>query len=161
MAVKVVGGAMVREAVAADDAAITALGIALYQEDPGDRPLTGADVAKTLGYLRAHPDAGQALVVERGGEVLGYAFVVRYWSNELGGLIAVLDELYVRPDVRDNGLGSAVIETLGAARLPGFEAIVAIDLEVTPSNHRARALYQRLGFRAQKNAGLRLRVGAR
>jgi ribosomal protein S18 acetylase RimI-like enzyme len=34
---------------------------------------------------------------------------------------------------------------------------VAIDLEVTPDNYRARALYERLGFTAAKNTVMRKR----
>jgi len=34
---------------------------------------------------------------------------------------------------------------------------VNVELEVTPSNARARALYERLGFRPYKNALMRAR----
>jgi len=154
-------GAVVRAATPADDAAIAAMGVALYVEDPGDRSVTEADVEKTLEHLRDHPEAGRALVIELAGAPVGYAFVVHYWSNEHGGPIAVLDEFYVRPEARGRGLGGALVEALAWRRIAGFEGIVAVDLEVTPDNHRARALYERLGFRAQKNLGMRRRVAAR
>jgi len=40
---------------------------------------------------------------------------------------------------------------------PWFADAVALELEVTPKNTRARALYRRLGFSPYPNAMFRLR----
>ncbi|TNF23318.1 MAG: GNAT family N-acetyltransferase [Deltaproteobacteria bacterium] len=151
-------GVRLRAATEADDAAMAAMIVALYVEDPSDRPIGEEQALRTLRHLRTHPEAGRALLVEGDGP-LGYALVVGYWSNELGGRIAVLDELYVAPVARGRGLGGALIAALAERRVPGFTGIVAVDLEVTPDNARAWALYQRLGFVPQKNRGLRRALG--
>lgn len=158
--VRVADGVTLRAATADDDGAVAALSVALYVEDPGARPITPADVARTLDHLRRHPERGRAMVLDAGGDLVGYALVIAFWSNELGGLVAILDELYVAPAARGRGLGTALIAAIASGRVPGFEAVVAMDLEVTPDNARARALYARLGFAPQKNGGMRRLLSA-
>ncbi len=74
----------------------------------------------------------------------GYAMTAKTFSNEAGGLVVWLEELYLRPDFRGHGLGSeffAFIEDTyrgKAARL---------RLEVEEDNVAARCLYERLGYR--------------
>lgn len=155
-----VEGYVLRDAGPDDHAAIAAMGVQLYVEDPGHRPVTADDVRRTLEHLLSHPTRGKVVVVEREGELGGYAILCAFWSNELGGLIAIVDELYVAPAHRGRGLGSAVVETVAAGGVAGFTDLVAVDLEVTPDNARARALYARLGFKPQKNAGMRRRRDA-
>ncbi len=75
-----------------------------------------------------------------------------------GGLIAIVDELYVAPPARGCGLGTAFFAALAAGAIPPFRELVAIDLEVSPKNTRARDLYGRLGFAPQRNAMLRSRL---
>ena len=79
--------------------------------------------------------------------------LVSYWSNELGGEVCAIDELYVAPSARSRGWGSHLIEALAAGSGLGFAGTVALALGVAPGNARARALYERLGFEG-KNIGL-------
>ena len=61
------------------------------------------------------------------------------------GLAAWLEELYVAPDWRQRGIGTALVTAV--SELARKTGIVAIDLEVDAGHKRATALYQRLGFR--------------
>jgi ribosomal protein S18 acetylase RimI-like enzyme len=96
-------------------------------------------------------------VLELDGCVDGYALLVAYWSNELGGEICNIDEIYVRPDRRGRGYGRALVEALvaGNSIWPGHPA--AIALEVSPTNRRALALYAKLGFVSSPNLQMLLR----
>ncbi len=157
-----------RAATADDDDAIVELCMALFREDPSPHSPDRDRVRRTLAAYRAQPVRGRALVldgllggdgVNSGAGVVGYALLASFWSNELGGEVCVIDELYVGPTARGHGLGSVLLRTL--AEQPGAlwpADAVALELETTPDNHRARALYQRLGFRA-KNAPLRRMLG--
>ncbi len=137
-----------------DDDAIVAMSLALYAEDPASRPVAEAQVRRTLEAFRALPARGRAVVLEVDGQPAGYAFLVSFWSNELGGEICTIDELYVRPDWRSRGLASRLVEALEPGHLwPGRP--VALELEVSPDNGRALALYERLGFRVKRNRTLR------
>ena len=64
--------------------------------------------------------------------------------------LVFVDEIWVAPERRGRGVGTALIEH-GIATTKGA---VAFELEVSPGN-RARALYERLGFCPLRNASLR------
>lgn len=138
------GGARWRAAAAADGAAITAMCLSLNNEDPGPRPMTPARIQQTLEALAAAPMRGQAVVLELdGGEPIGYALLVPFYSNEWGGLTCEVDELYVQPAHRSRGLGAALFDQIEGG---AFGEFVAICLIATPENVRARRLYERSGF---------------
>ena len=146
-------------------AAIIAMSQALYVEDPGTKAMSARDIARTLNTLQREPVRGRAVVcVSHGdpgsaagqGVVVGYALLCSFWSNELHGEVCTIDELFIAPSHRSRGLGSTLVQGLAQRALPCFRRAVAFELEVSPRNLRARALYERLGFVARKNATLRL-----
>lgn len=137
---------------------MVALSLALYREDPSPEPISPEQVQATLQTLRNEPHRGLTVVLEVQGEVAGYAFLIRFWSNELGGEVVTIDELYVRPADRGQGQATTLLEELSGPESLWPSPAVALSLEVTPDNHRARALYERLGFRG-KNLTLRRRRG--
>jgi ribosomal protein S18 acetylase RimI-like enzyme len=148
---------MWRDSRPEDDEAIVALCRALYEEDPASKPVPDSHHRRTLAMLRASPVRGRAVVLEEGG-VIGYAILAACWSNELGGEVLILDELYVAPQHRSRGHARALIEALMRGEGPWPGKPVALELEVTPDNARARALYERLGFKVKRNAVLRARL---
>jgi ribosomal protein S18 acetylase RimI-like enzyme len=110
---------------------------------------------QTLAELRKSTTRGVAVVLDVGGTIAGYALLILFWSNELGGNICVIDELYVAPTHRGQKHASQLIEQL-AGDISFFQLRpVAFEVEVTPRNKRARALYSRLGFNPAPNARLR------
>ena len=147
---------MWRAARETDDDAIEALSLALNTEDPGPNPVPAEHVRRTLRVFRAAPARGRALVLEVDGRAGGYAFLVPCWSNELGGEVCVVDEVYVAPAHRGRGHATRRFESLAARREPWLAEIVALALETTPDNERARRLYERVGFRARNVAMRRL-----
>ena len=138
---------MWRAATSDDDEAIVRLSLALFAEDPSPEIITADQVRRTLIAFREHPVRERAVVLEIDGRIAGYAFLINYWSNELGGEICTIDELYVEADLRGRGYGTSLIASL--------RDFVALELEVTPANAKAQALYERLGFRVKKNAVMR------
>lgn len=130
---------------------------ALQAEDPGPRPVPPEHIRRTLRTLRDEPARGRAVVLEQQGRVGAYALIVSFWSNELGGNVDVIDELYVEPGQRGQGHATRLIEALAAQTAPFAASAVALALEVTPGNVRARRLYERLGFEG-KNLSMRRRL---
>ncbi len=137
---------------------------ALYREDPSDEPVPESSSRRTLAAFRAEPVRGMAVVLARGARatsegpgIAGYALLVSFWSNELGGEICEIDELYVSAERRGGGYGSALIRSIARGEAPWGRKPAALCLQVTPDNARARALYQRLGFSVKKNAIMMMR----
>ncbi|HSB21003.1 MAG TPA: GNAT family N-acetyltransferase [Anaeromyxobacteraceae bacterium] len=147
---------MWRRARPEDGEEIVSMCLALYREDPGFAPVEAGQVRETLAVFERQPDRGGAVVAEVGGRVASYSFLVPYWSNEVGGEVCAVDELYVRPEGRGKGLGSALFEAIDAGR---FGSFTGTALGVTPGNARARRLYERLGFRAAGTTMVRRRAG--
>jgi ribosomal protein S18 acetylase RimI-like enzyme len=138
-----------------EDNDIVAMSRELYAEDPAPLPVPEQHTRETLSTLRAEPARGRALVLQLNDAVAGYALLISFWSNELGGEIIVIDELYVRPPYRNQGYARALLTALTRTDTLWPRPAVAIELEVTPQNKRAAALYSSLGFQPVKNARLR------
>jgi len=132
----------------ADAPAVVAMMNGLYDEDPASGRLDRGRFGRTIEIFLAQPQRGSVMLIRVGGELAGYALLVPYFSNELGGVILFIDELFVLPPHRGRGLGRGLIGFLASAR--PMDA-VALGLEVTPSNTRARGLYERLGFAPRRN----------
>ncbi len=129
-----------------DDAQVVQLCVALNREDPGPEPVPPEHMNRTLRVLRQQPARGQAFVLEQAGAVLGYALLIPYWSNELGGDVLVIDELYVDGAARGQRHATRFLEALAQKSLAGVAAYSALMLEVRPENAKARRLYERVGF---------------
>jgi ribosomal protein S18 acetylase RimI-like enzyme len=136
-----------RPADAGDDEAIVAMCLALNTEDPGVRLVPEHHVRRTLGALREEPWRGCAVVLAIDQACCGYALLIRFWSNERGGEVCVIDELYLLPAHRGQGHGSRLLDGLARGELPWARSAVALTLETTPANARAVRLYERLGFK--------------
>ncbi|MCQ4894416.1 GNAT family N-acetyltransferase [Anaerotruncus sp. DFI.9.16] len=82
-------------------------------------------------------------LLEQEGKLAGYGQVSLTWSTEAGGMVVLLEELYLRPEFQGKGLGSAYFSFVSeyyAGKAARFR------LEVEPDNEGARRLYGRLGY---------------
>jgi ribosomal protein S18 acetylase RimI-like enzyme len=142
-----------------EDDLIVDMCLALNREDPGPQPVAVHQIRNTLMELRTNPVRGIIPVLELDSRVEGYALLVAYWSNELGGEICNIDEIYVRPDRRGRGHGRALVEALAAGNSVWPRHPAAIALEISPTNERALALYSKLGFVQSPNLHMLRRRG--
>ena len=127
--------------------------MALNADDPGPVPVYPQQVCRTLAILRKEPHRGRALVCEINGDPAGYALLISFWSNQLGGEVCNVDELFVAPVYRGWGLATDLFTMLTASEQSLWPTKpVALSLEVSGTNERARALYERLGFRGNNLA---------
>lgn len=78
-----------------------------------------------------------------GGAVAGFALLSFTWSNEVGGMSVLLEEAYLDPAYRGSGLGTKFLQ---AVEEQYRGKALRLRLEVSPGNHDAIRLYQRLGF---------------
>ncbi len=144
-----------RAVTRADHPVLAGLMRELYEEDPAEQLVPPENFPRTLRELEAHPDKGAVLAIDRDGQIVGYAILINFWSNECGGHVIVIDELFVARPFRGQGIGADFVRHLIANKC---NDAVAVRLEVTPTNARARRLYERLGFVSHKNETLQLRL---
>lgn len=110
-------------------AAIQALPLS-YLEHTFEEILAGSP------YLRG-------LILEEEGQTAGYCQLAFVYNNEIDGMYVWMDELYIKPEFRNKGLGSHMFQWVfdeyrGKAKKLRFE--------VAPDNTDALRLYRRLGF---------------
>ena len=89
-------------------------------------------------------DTLKGLALTDGRETVGYCIITLFWSNEFGGTVAFLDELYIRPEYRGRGLGTRAL-----AAIKEYSASLncaAVRLEVNPAHPDTIRLYGRNGF---------------
>jgi ribosomal protein S18 acetylase RimI-like enzyme len=97
--------------------------------------------ADTWRRLLTRPDV-TVLVAETGGAVIGFASTVRRLHLWSGGDLLALDDLYVRPDHRDKGVGGALMSAV--ARLATCDDLSVI-WGVRSDNLSGQRFYARLG----------------
>ncbi len=84
------------------------------------------------------------LLALRGEEAVGIFLGNEIVSVEKSGLVLWVEELYVVPSARRSGVARAMLEHV--RREAKRAGIVAIELEVVPTQEAAFALYRGIGF---------------
>ena len=87
---------------------------------------------------------GRVIAAYEEGRAIGVAVLAYTWTLEHGGLCTWLDELYVIPERRGAGIGTALLHE--AMRVAEEDGCLAMDLEVDAEHVRAERLYEREGF---------------
>jgi len=107
---------------------------------------TGLDeIRSVMERILADPRFGFVLIARgQGGQVLGVALGTAFLGIEHGGISGWIEELYVLPEFRDQGVGTQLVaEFIRTATGLGWRAI---DIEVDVSHRRVESLYGRHGF---------------
>lgn len=128
--------------------------MALYEEDPEGEKMTPDKIENTVMTLDIHPDLGKIVVFYQEKQLIGYAIIINYYSNEYGGIVICLDELYIKPNWRCLGIATEFFQSL--CRNAGDA--VAIRVEATSGNDRVRKLYKRWGFCEEANRRLVMKL---
>ncbi len=103
----------------------------------GSEEIFRADVDACLSvdpYLEGY-------VLTENGRLLGYTMLARSFSTEFGKHCVWIEDLYLKPEYREKGRGSAALE---AIRKLHPEAL--LRLEVERENSRAVHVYRKSGF---------------
>ena len=82
-------------------------------------------------------------MIESQGRAAGYILLSFTYGNEAGGMIVLLEELYIRPEYQGQGLGT---QALTFVKEQYRNRAVEIQLEVMPQNKGAIRLYRRHGY---------------
>jgi GNAT superfamily N-acetyltransferase len=98
------------------------------------------------------------LVAEDGGGVVGFAACGWKWSSLRGARIVVLEDLFVAESARGQGLADALIEA--SAHVARGHGAPVLTWLTAPDNHRAQAVYDRIGGHSEPFLEYELELGA-
>lgn len=85
----------------------------------------------------------ECYLLEYDAKIAGYALLSKSFSQEAGGVVVWIEELYVLEEYRSKGLGREFFSYLEANK---GERVTRLRLEVEAYNTKAVALYERLGY---------------
>jgi len=100
-------------------------------------------LSAALERLLRDPGLGGVWLIERDGAAIGYAIVTFGYDLEFGGRDAFLTEIWIDPEARGRGAGSAALALLDPELRS--RGVHALHLQVRRDNPALR-LYQRSGF---------------
>ena len=123
----------------------------LYKEVSEKNKISNENINKTFVEFLRYSKSGRILVLENKKQIIGYCLLVNYWSNEFGGNVLNVDEIYIKPQFRGKNIGTNFIKNLIENK---FMKAVAFQLEVKPLNNKAIKLYKKIGFKLSRNSHL-------
>jgi GNAT superfamily N-acetyltransferase len=132
----------IRPATIKDAALLAAmiLELAQYEKLDHEAAVTAESIARD-GF-GPHPKF-RAIVAEVDGKAAGYAVFFEFYSTFQGRAGLFLEDLYVRPPLRKQGIGQALLNYV--ARIAWEENYFCMRWEVLDWNKPAIDFYQRLG----------------
>jgi GNAT superfamily N-acetyltransferase len=116
-----------------------------YGSDPSDDALLVLSRA-----LIADPEREGVQVIARddGGAAIGFATVFWTWSTASAARIGTMNDLYVAPEARGSGAAEALIRaSLDHVRKHGG---IRLEWQTALDNHRAQAVYDRIGGKREQ-----------
>ena len=133
---------MIRKIKPSDRDTFLKLSGMLYASDAVERQIPESNREAAFDELMRSNDYLDGVILESGGKIAGYGLTSKMYSQEAGGFVLWLEELFILPEYRSKGLGGEFFRY--AEGIPG---IVRTRLEVEGKNARAISLYKRLGYK--------------
>lgn len=127
----------------ADRAEYLAMAHDFYASEAVLHAVPDSHFEETFEELMRSDAYAQAYVLETSGQTIGYALLAKTFSQEAGGVVLWIEELYIKPSHRACGYGSRFLREFLASLPP---QVKRVRLEAERENDRAVRLYESLGF---------------
>lgn len=115
-----------------------------YHSDAVLAPIPAWHIEKTVEQVLSCDDYAEIFLLEYEGEDAGYALIAKTFSQEAGGMVWWIEELYVREKYRSKGLGSSFLDYIERQRR---KEVKRLRLEVESENTEAISLYRNFGYK--------------
>ncbi len=112
-----------------------------YHSDAVLHPTDKALHVNTWNELMRSEEYLICYLFELEGEVVGYGLLSKSFSPEVGGTIIWVEEIYIREQFRNKGIGSEFLRIIEKEH-----PCSRLRLEVEPDNKKATLLYKRHGY---------------
>lgn len=133
---------MIRKIEAKDKADFLRMNYTFYHSEAVLHPIPEQHAENTFSALLNGSPYADGYILEEDGAPCGYILLARTYSNEAGGLVIWIDEIYIDAAFRGRGLGGQCIEFIKEQ----YPQAVRFRLEVSDANTAVKRLYTRCGF---------------
>ena len=113
-----------------------------YNSDAVIKPLPNSFYPEIFNKLLDTKSSAKGYLIESDGVVCGYGVINLTFSMEAGGDTLWLEDLYIRKDFRNKGLGKEYFNFIFSE----YKGVHRFRLEVEDANERAIKLYKSQGF---------------
>lgn len=137
---------MIRKLELKDKKEFIKMAYEFYQTLAVIKPTKPKYLNKTLKEIIEKSPYIDGYVYEVDHKIAGYMLITFSYSNELGGKIITIDELYIKEDYQGSGIGSEMLEFVEVKYHTGK----AFTLLVNEKNKLAKNLYLKKGFKEIK-----------
>lgn len=135
------GDNMIRKIKPSDKANYINMATEFYNSPAVLCPVPSKNFENTFDEFMTSEVYAEAYIFESDGVTAGYGLIAKTYSQEAGGLVVWIEEIYVKDSFRNKGLGSEFIEFI-KSNIPAKR----YRLETEPDNLRAQKLYKQHGF---------------
>ena len=115
-----------------------------YHSDAVLHPVPDTYFERTADEALRSDVYAEIFLFECENEAAGYGLIAKTYSQEAGGMVWWIEEVYVREAFRSKGIGREFFTYLDKVK---SSAVTRMRLEVEEDNTRAVALYKKLGYK--------------
>lgn len=99
--------------------------------------------SNTFDYLIKNDVYASCYILEINDEVIGYCLISKTYSQEVSGMVLLIEEIYISENFRNKGIGTKLFEFLKEK----YKNYKRIRLEVEKGNIKAKQLYEKMDFK--------------
>ena len=111
------------------------------------QPIPQGHMERTFDMIMCDSPYADSYTMSYNDELAGYFLLSISYSNEAGGLLLWIEEIYVLPDFQGKGIGKEVFKFIESEY---SDKVVRIRLEVEKNNENAICMYEKLGYNELK-----------
>lgn len=135
--------------------ALSALLTLLFSQEHEFTPDTAAQ-QQGLSVILQQPDSGRILVARCEGQVIAMVSLLFTISTALGGRVALLEDMVVKPAYRGQGIGSQLLNY--ALTFASTQQVLRMTLLTDHDNIAAQNFYKQHGFQQSGMQAWRLKL---
>ena len=135
---------MIREIVSEDKDMFISMVTEFFSSEAVLHDIPPSHIIKTYKEVTSDSPYAKAYIFQANNETAGYGLVSFTYSNEAGGLVVWIEELYIRNEFRGYGLGNKFIDFIHTEY---SDTVKRFRLELLKSNVSAERLYLRKGYK--------------
>jgi diamine N-acetyltransferase len=134
---------MIRKMIPEDKEQYIAMSKEFYRSDAVLHDIPEDNFRSTFDVIISDSPYADGYVFDYESRIAGYALLSFTYSNEAGGEVLIIEEVYIMPLFQGKGLGK---EFLAFVEKNYKNVVSLIRLEVEKSNKKALQLYKKVGF---------------